>query len=217
MDTHSEIRGLDHPQRNKIIKKSYLFSRQLHEFIEALTSVIDARDPNTAYHSWTVAEISELIAQEMDIGEEYTFLIHIAGHLHDIGKIGIPDSVLLKPGRLTDEEIKIIRMHPKIGADIVSRVKELEPIAEMILGHHERWDGGGYPHGLARGDIPMGARIIAVADSLDAMISDRSYRPPKEFDVSLREIESGAGTLYDPKIVDAFLRIDPQKILNLYQ
>jgi putative nucleotidyltransferase with HDIG domain len=217
MESHPKETQTFESRREKQIKRSYIFTRQLHEFIEALTSAIDARDPNTAYHSWAVAEISELIAREMDFSEEFTFLVHIAGHLHDIGKIGIPDSILLKPGRLTEDEIRVIRMHPEIGADIVSRVKELSHIAEMVLSHHERRDGSGYPHGIGGDDIPSGARIIAVADSLDAMINDRSYRPPREFDAALREIEGGAGTMYDPDVVDALLRIDVKKIMDLYR
>jgi len=216
MDARTEVKGTTQAQQDKNIKRSYLFSKQLHEFIESLTSAIDARDPYTARHSWTVAEISELIAGEMDLSDELTFLVHIAGHLHDIGKIGIPDSILLKPGRLTDDEIRIIRMHPEIGADIVSRVEELAPIVKMILGHHERWDGSGYPFGLSGSDIPTGARIIAVADSLDAMVSDRLYKSPRDLKYSRKEIEDDAGILYDPKVVDAFLCIDVQKIEDLY-
>jgi putative nucleotidyltransferase with HDIG domain len=217
MDTRTEVKKTPQPQQDKSIKRCFLFSKQLHEFIEAFTSAIDARDPYTARHSWTVAEISELVARQMGLSNEFTFLVHIAGHLHDIGKIGIPDSILLKPGRLSDDEIRIIRMHPEIGADIVSRVEELAPVVEMILGHHERWDGSGYPYGLSGNDIPTGARIIAVADSFDAMMSDRTYRPPRDLEASRKEIEDGAATLYDPEVVDAFLHIDVYKIEDLYR
>jgi putative nucleotidyltransferase with HDIG domain len=217
MDAHTDIKKQVYANREKIIKKSYHFSQQLHEFIEALTSTIDARDPYTAHHSWAVAEISELIAEKMLLSEEFIFLVHIAGHLHDIGKIGIPDSILLKQGRLSEEEKRIIQKHPQIGAEIVSKVEELSPVVEMVLYHHERWDGSGYPCGIRKKEIPLGARIIAIADSLDVMMSDRPYRPSKSFDASRGELRRGKAVLYDPEIVDAFLGIEQEKILCLYR
>ena len=132
-------------------------------------------------------------------------MLKYAAILHDIGKIGIPDSILNKPGRLTDEEYRLVKEHPAIGAEIVKQVKALEPVASIILQHQERWDGKGYPYGMKGEDIPMEARIISVLDAYDAMTSDRSYRKALPVQTAIAELKRCSGTQFDPKVVNAFL------------
>ncbi len=126
--------------------------------------------------------------------------------LHDIGKVGIPESVLCKPGPLTDDEWTIMRAHPAIGAQIVEPIRFLQGAVEIVFTHHERWDGAGYPTGLVGEQIPLAARVFAVADSFDAMTSDRPYRSALSFDQALEEIRRGAGTQFDPTVVEVVLR-----------
>ena len=149
---------------------------EYHEFVECITSALDARDPYTGKHSERVSDMACFIGELMGLTEAETQEIHIAGHLHDIGKIGIPDRVLLKEGKLDDEEWKLMKKHPEIGADILSKSSHFARLAAIILHHHERWDGKGYPFGAKGTEIPLGARIIAVCDSIDAMASKRAYR-----------------------------------------
>lgn len=205
-------------ENSKNQKKSGLILNDLfHEFVDSLTKAVDARDPYTALHSYRVAEISEILAREMEYSEDFVLWIHIAGHLHDIGKIGIRDSILLKPGKLTPEEMDEIKRHPKVGADIISKVTGLNLIVEIILHHHESWDGKGYPQGLSGEEISPGARIISVADSLDAMLSERPYRPAMSLSSALSEIHSLSGARYDPRVVDALMKIDIEDIQRLYK
>jgi len=177
----------------------------IHQFAESLSSAIDAKDAYTERHSMEVAEVSRILAHALGLGEELEAIIHIAGHLHDIGKIGVPDSILNKPDKLNDLEWIAICRHPQIGAAILRPVQEIESkgICEMVLSHHERYDGLGYPHALKGDEIPLGARIIAVADSLSAMTGYRSYRLPKTFDDAVAEILACSGTQFDPAVVEA--------------
>ena len=145
------------------------------------------------------------LCQKLGISHEETQEIHISGHLHDIGKIGVPDRVLLKPGKLNDEEWELMKKHPEIGADILSKSPHFSRIAAIILHHHERWDGKGYPFGAKGTEIPIGARIIAVCDSIDAMASARAYRKALPLDVVKSEIEKNIGIMYDPKIAQMAL------------
>jgi hypothetical protein len=177
----------------------------IHQFAESLGNAIDAKDAYTEKHSLEVAEISRILALSLGLGTELSDMIHIAGHLHDIGKIGVPDCILNKQGALDDTEWLAIRRHPQIGAAILRPVREIAAsgICEMVLYHHERYDGQGYPHGLKGDNIPLGARIIAVADSLSAMTGCRSYRLPKTFDAAVDEIIRNSGSQFDPEIVHA--------------
>ncbi len=172
--------------------------------VRALTSAIDAKDPYTCGHSDRVARLAVRLAQEMGHDTQTLNLLYMAGLLHDVGKIGIDDSVLRKPGRLTDEEYERIKMHPELGCNILSGLKQLEDVLPVVLHHHEQWDGKGYPHGLAGEAIPQLARITAVADAYDAMSSDRPYRkgmPAERVNAIFRE---GSGTQWDPEVVAAF-------------
>lgn len=176
----------------------------LTETLVSLVSTIEARDPYTRDHSQRVTQWAVRIARKMGLSKEETDLLRFAGYLHDIGKIGIRDSILMKPARLTEEEISIIRTHPIIGERIVKPLGLLPLERSVIRHHHERWDGQGYPDGLKGREIPLPARILAVADGFDAMTSDRVYRRSRSPEQALREIEKCAGTQFDKDVVAAF-------------
>lgn len=178
---------------------------EYHDIVECITSALDARDPYTGEHSRRVSDMACFLCGKLGIPVKETQEIHIAGHLHDIGKIGIPDRVLLKTEKLSDEEWQLMKKHPEIGADILSKSEHFSRIAAIVLHHHERWDGKGYPFGAIGEEIPLGARIIAVCDSIDAMASDRSYRNAMPLDKCRYEIERNAGIMYDPEIAKAAL------------
>jgi hypothetical protein len=186
-----------------------MLSTLLHQFAESLGNAIDAKDAHTRSHSEEVALAAFLLARAMGFSPTDADRVHVAGHLHDIGKIGVPDAVLLKAGTLTPEEWEHMRAHPVIGARIVSPVADLadEGVAAMILHHHERWDGRGYPHGLRGEAIPLGARIIALADSLSAMLQHRPYRPAMHFEQAEAELLRCSGSQFDPAVVQAFVTV----------
>lgn len=175
--------------------------------LDALASALDARERETKAHSKRVSEYSVHLARKMGVPEPDVEIIRQGSMLHDIGKIGIPDRILLKPDRLTDEEWIEMRKHPQIGAWIVNGVESLRPSASIVISHHERFDGSGYPLGLKESQIPLGARIFAVADTLDAVLSDRPYRCGQTYEHARREIESNQGAQFDPEITDCFLHV----------
>ena len=193
----------------KLIEKQKLQSDniQLFDTIKVLALALDARDHYTHGHSREVTEYAVAIAQEMGLSVKEIEIIRDAGILHDIGKIGIADALLLKPGRLTDEEYEQIKKHPEIGKSILEPVQCLADKIPLIYHHHERIDGTGYPQGLSGDDIPLGARILAIADSYQAMTSDRPYRKALSMQVAISELEKFRGRQFDSKIVDVFLRI----------
>lgn len=175
-------------------------NQNLKDLITCLISVEEAKDSYTAHHSERVKAYTELLARLLGLSEASVSLITHAAHLHDIGKMGISDNVLGKPGRLTDEEFAIIRQHPVIGAKILMQSNYTHELVQIVLHHHERFDGRGYPEGLKGEEIPIGARIIAVADSIDAMTSKRVYRDAMSLDYCRKEIEKNLGIMYDPAI-----------------
>ena len=176
--------------------------------LEALTASIDAKDAYTCGHSERVAWLSRQLAAEAGFDPEVVERIYIAGLVHDVGKIGVPEAVLCKTGRLTDEEFAEIKKHPEIGARILKDVPQLQDVIPGVLYHHERIDGKGYPHGLRGYDIPVFARVIALADSFDAMSSTRTYRAALSRDQVIEEIKRCSGTQFDPVLVPHFLRLD---------
>ncbi|MEQ8791084.1 MAG: HD-GYP domain-containing protein [Pirellulaceae bacterium] len=182
--------------------------RQQAEFlasvVRALTSAIDAKDPYTCGHSDRVARVSVRLAQELGVDETTINTLYMAGLLHDIGKIGIDDSVLRKPGRLTDAEYEHIKLHPELGHRILADIRQLSKVLPIVLHHHEQWDGKGYPHGLEGEEIPLLARIAAVADAFDAMSSDRPYRKGMPMEKVESIFRDGAGKQWDAQVVDAF-------------
>ena len=173
--------------------------------VKALAEAIDAKDTYTNGHSGRVAEYSRMIARKFGYSDEKLDDIYMMGLLHDVGKIGVPDAVINKPARLSDEEFEMIKTHPAKGARILERIKEMPQLTSGARWHHERYDGGGYPDGLKGEDIPEEARIIAVADSYDAMTSRRSYREPLSQEHVREEIVRGRGTQFDPKFADIMI------------
>ncbi|HEX3629189.1 MAG TPA: HD domain-containing phosphohydrolase [Candidatus Dormibacteraeota bacterium] len=174
--------------------------------IEALAAAVEARDPYTHGHTRRVEEYAAIMAKAIGCPDEEVSALHRASVLHDIGKIGIEDMILRKQGRLEpDEEIRMQR-HPVIGVDMLQGIDFLEPVLPLVRHHHERWDGNGYPDQLREDEIPLGARILAVADALDAMTSDRSYRPARTFEYAKTEILKGSGSHFDPEVVTAFIK-----------
>lgn len=185
--------------------------RTYDETLSALGGALELRDLETEGHSRRVTRYCLELARGLGLPEGEVKNIVRGSLLHDIGKIGIPDAILLKPGRLTDEELEVMQTHPQIGYELVCRIAFLAPAAEMVLAHQERWDGTGYPRGLKGESIPVGARIFAVADTLDAMTSDRPYRRALPFSVAREEIARQAGRQFDPQVVQVFLSISEER------
>jgi len=169
----------------------------------SLAKAVDARDTYTGSHSERVAELSARVAMSIGLDLEQVELTRLAGSLHDLGKLAIPEEILRKPGALTDTERLVLERHPQIGFRMLDSLG-VDPVADLVLHHHERWDGAGYPDGLGAEQIPLGARIIFVTDAYDAMTSDRIYRPKRSSEAALAELERCAGTQFDPGIVAAF-------------
>jgi len=185
-------------------------SETLHQFLRSLGNAIDAKDPGTRSHSGQVAQIAEALGWAMGLSGQEVRWLHIAGHLHDIGKIGIPDAVLTKPGPLNDKEWELIFSHPAKGEAIVRPVAEFAKpgsVADMVLCHHERFDGLGYPAKLKGTDIPLGARIISVADTLSTIMQGRPYRPGRTFNEAADELARCAGKAFDPDVIEAFMAV----------
>jgi diguanylate cyclase (GGDEF)-like protein/putative nucleotidyltransferase with HDIG domain len=175
--------------------------------VYALVSAVEARDPYTYGHSKKVNTYAVALAEAVGLSSDDVSKLSTAALLHDIGKIGVPDTVLNKKGKLSGEDWEAIKTHPKLGASIVSNIPNLVPCVSSILHHHERWDGGGYPEGLKGEDIPLGARILAVVDSFEAMTSARPYRPAWSLEEVVKELRQSAGTQFDPKLVEVFIGI----------
>lgn len=187
-----------------------------HDIIDCLTMAMEARDAYTGGHSSRVGDMTYFLAREMGLRGMELEAIHIAAHLHDIGKIGVSEKVLNKPGLLTADEMQEIRSHPEIGWRILSRAARLTVIAKIVLYHHERWDGGGYPSGLKKEAIPMGSRIVALADAIDAMTSDRPYRSALSWEACLEEVRRGAGRQFDPQVVNTAIK-HWQRLKQMYE
>ena len=185
----------------ELLEKSYL------ESIEVLRRTVEVKDVYTRGHSDRVSEYSLLIGEKLNLPPEQMKTLKIGALFHDIGKIGIPDAILLKTDKLTDDEYSEIKNHPAIGAHILSNASIFADILPIVKHHHERYDGKGYPARLAGENIPYLARIVAVADTFDAMTSRRSYRQALDFDYTTNEIERCKGTQFDPAIADVFLEI----------
>ena len=177
--------------------------------LENLMTALDLRDVETFGHSRTVAKYSQILAGLLDIDDKKTLdNIRKGALLHDVGKIAIPDSILKKPSPLSRDEWEKIKLHPTLGFGLIKEIKLLKEVGNIILCHHERYDGTGYPHGLKKEEIPLEARIFALADALDAITSYRPYRQPRDFQTAKKEIESNAGKQFDPRVVKAFCSLD---------
>ncbi len=196
------------------IKNSELYENQqrlFRETIEALATAIDSRDHYTGGHSYMVTQYALAVAKEMGFEGERLELVRVAGLLHDIGKIGISDAILNKPGKLTDEEMGVIKAHPILGRMIIESIEALKPAARIVYHHHEHYDGSGYPEGIKGEDIPLESRILQVADIFHALTSDRIYRKAMPFEKAISIIREEAGTNIDPEIGKVFLRLIEDK------
>lgn len=226
IDKHSgEFDTVDSKLLNSIANESaiYLENAMLFDnvrglmmgLLHSLTSAVDAKDAYTCGHSERVALLSRSLALEAGLTEHQVERIYMAGLLHDVGKIGVPEAVLQKTGKLTNEEFDQIKKHPEIGARILRDVKQIEDIIPGVMHHHERYDGKGYPSGLAGENIPLMGRIICLADCFDAMTSSRTYRKALPLEVALTEIRRCSGTQFDPVLSDAFLRLGIDQLREL--
>jgi putative two-component system response regulator len=192
----------------RVQKRTSELQQSQIETLERLARASDIRDDDTGRHTQRVGELSGDLALALGLGPRMSDLVRRAAPLHDVGKIGIPDSILLKPGRLTPEEAAVMRTHTVVGARVLSGGQsEVMMMAERIaLSHHERWDGDGYPHGLAGAAIPIEARIVAVADCVDALSHNRPYRPSWPVRDVLEKVRKSAGTHFDPEVVEAMMK-----------
>ncbi len=189
-------------QRTRQLEDSY------ESTLQALVTALDFRDNETQGHSYRVVEYAVLVAQAMGVDEPELTTIRRGSILHDVGKIGIPDSVLLKPGKLEPKEWEVMKKHPEMGYRMLQHIHFLEPALDIVFSHQERFDGTGYPRALKAEEIPLGARIFAVVDTFDAMTSDRPYRAALSIEAAREEIRRCSGTQFDPEVAEAFLSID---------
>ncbi len=179
-----------------------------YKTIKSISSALDSKDPYTHGHSLRVTLYSLILAKEMGFDEKLLEEIETAGLLHDIGKIAIPQNILCKPGRLTDEEFAVMKSHPNNSEKLILSVKKLAGISSWLKAHHERWDGKGYPDGLKGEEIPLSSRIVAIADTYDAMTSTRSYRKALSHEVAIEEIKRCAGSQFDPNLAYKFIELE---------
>ncbi len=182
------------------------------ETLLGLVAALDLREHNTRLHSQRVREYTQLIASRLGVDEKTKRELGFGALLHDVGKIAVPDQILLKPGKLTDQEWVEMRKHPEAGYRIVKQIGFLQGAAEIVYAHHEQFDGHGYPRGLKGEDIPLGARMFMVADVYDALTSERPYRSPSTYAEATTEIKRQSGSHFDPLIVDTFMAIAPEQL-----
>jgi putative nucleotidyltransferase with HDIG domain len=215
---HKYRRSLENRVREKTAELSQALADLQSTYSQTLWSLVaalDAREHETSDHSQRVVRYTLAIARRLGIPERDLPSFGRGALLHDIGKIGVPDAILLKPAKLTPSEWVEMRKHPQVGFDILRSIEFLGPSAEVVLCHQERYDGGGYPRGLAGDAIPIAARIFAIADTFDAMTTDRPYRRGLPADAARAEISRFAGTQFDPRCADAFLSMRPEEIATL--
>ena len=196
-----------HRTKEELEKTTEKLRHALGAIILTLSTVAEIRDPYTAGHQRRVSDLARSIAQEMEISPGVIDGIRLAGMIHDVGKISIPAEILSKPTTLTEIELSLIRIHSQAAFDILEKIDFPWPIADIIHQHHERLDGSGYPRGLKNDEICLEARVLAVADVVEAMASHRPYRPGLGQDAALAEIAANRGRLYDEKVVDACLKV----------
>jgi len=199
-------------QAEKNIQQSMAALRKLlRGVISVIAAVVEVRDSYTSGHQRRVADLARTIATEMGISQDKIESIRSAGVIHDLGKISIPAEILSKPSKLNESEFELIKAHPQVAYDILKDIEFPWPIARIIYQHHERMDGSGYPQGISGEDICLEARVLAVADVVEAMASHRPYRPALGIEVALKEIKKNKGSLYDPIVVDACIKVFKEK------
>lgn len=202
-----ELKTYRHHLEELVTKRTSELRKSLDTTVNALASVVETRDPYTAGHQKRVTKLACAMAKEMELSNEQIEGLYLAGLLHDIGKITVPAEILAKPSRLTNSEFDIIKTHPQVGYDILKNIAFPWPIADITHQHHERMNGSGYPNGLESDEIIFEAKILAVADVVEAMSSHRPYRPALSLDITIEEISKNKGILYDPQIVDVCLKL----------
>jgi putative nucleotidyltransferase with HDIG domain len=191
----------------RLVESNRLLEERALEAVESLNATVDAKDPYTAGHSQRVQRIAVALGEELGLERAQLDVLRFAGLFHDIGKIAVPDAILTKPGRLTELEFEIVKRHPEDGARIVGRLHSLDAAVPAVLHHHERWDGGGYPHRLRGEAIPLEAAIVGLADAVDAMTTDRPYSAARSLDDATDEVVRNRGTQFAPAVVDAFVAL----------
>lgn len=195
---------LTNNKNNLLVNLKELF----YTTIKSISSALDAKDPYTHGHSLRVTTYSLILAKAVGMDETTLEEIETASLLHDIGKIGIPESILLKPGKLSNEEFDIMKSHPEKGKKMLSSITKLKAVCDWLCSHHEKWDGTGYPDKLAGHDIPLSARIISIADTYDAMTSDRPYRKALSHEIAIDEIRKFSGSQFDPEFAQKFIELE---------
>ena len=202
---------------NKELKESYLkLKKTFSDTIEALSAMSESWDPYTAGHQKRVTRLAVAVSREMGLDKNIIKTVKMAALIHDIGKINVPSSILTKPGKISDIEFDMAKLHPKIGYEILKNINFPYPIADIILQHHEKLDGSGYPKGLKEKDITFEAKILAVCDVVEAMSSNRPYRPALGLNEAIKEIALGKGKIYDSAIVDSCLKVLKEMKLSLF-
>jgi putative nucleotidyltransferase with HDIG domain len=200
---------LQERERSAQLTSSYMAT------VRALSNAVEARDSYTGKHAERVAAYAIEIARTLGVARPDAAEIEFGFLLHDIGKVAMPDAILFKPGALTDEERALMARHPVVGAEIMDGIEFLQEAAKVVRSHHERWDGSGYPDGLAADDIPLTARVFAVADVLDALTTDRPYRPRMQLAQARALIVESSGSHFDPAVVEAFGRVPDDVIIEI--
>ncbi len=198
-----------------VAERTAKLRKALGGIIHAAARMVETRDPYTAGHQRRVTDLARAIAKEMGLSQDQIDGIRMAGTIHDLGKLSVPADILSKPGRISEPEFEIIKTHPQVGYEILKEIEFPWPVAQIVLQHHERMDGSGYPQGLSGEDILQEARILTVADVVEAMASHRPYRPALGIDKALDEISQKRGILYDPEVVDITLKIFTEKEFEL--
>ena len=210
VESHSyreHLEELVYERTTKLRERKTQLKQALSAIVDVLVRVTEQRDPYTAGHQQRVADLARAIAEEMGEPAEVCDVVHLAGRVHDLGKVAIPSAILAKPGRLTDIEFDLVRTHAEVGHDILGSVDMPWPLSDIVRQHHEKLDGSGYPDGLRGDDIRIEARILTVADVVEAMTSHRPYRPSLGVQAALKEVREGAGDRFDPQVVAACVRL----------
>jgi response regulator RpfG family c-di-GMP phosphodiesterase len=209
-ETESQMLSIYLSQISTAILNSFAYeelSKGYLETIHSLSKAVDAKDHYTMGHSENVKKYTLMIVEEMGFNETFKKQMTFAGLLHDIGKIGVPTEIIIKPNKLTDEEFEEIKKHPIYGKEILDPIEFLGDVPYYVLFHHEKLDGTGYPYGITEDEIPIGSKILQVADSFDAMTTDRSYRPRRNFKEAVEELDRCVGTQFDKEVVESFKRV----------
>ncbi len=212
----AEFRSQFFPASLRVMELEEKLHATYNSLICAFNQILDLKDLNTGYHSTRLAEWAVRVAQKLGIEDADLRDYEAAALLHDIGKVGIPDAILHKPGRLTEDEYALMKKHPEYGWAVVRLFPDLQRASLFILHHHESYDGKGYPGGLQGEEIPLGARIVSVIDAFDAMLSSRSYRKGLPFEEAMRRLILASGTQFDPIVVQCFISIAQDSVPDVF-